>query len=237
MYWMCNFRIMGYTFAMKNTQQKQLLLAGGFVALMVAVTVGLALISKGNTVGGFISSQTSAITSSDHIRGATSSSVSIIEYGDFQCPACGTYEPIVQQLEKKYGDKVTFVFRHFPLYQIHPNALISAQATEAASLQGKFWEMHDILYSTQKEWSELTTPDATKKIHQYAVGLGLDSDQFDTDITAPTTIAKVQLQLKSGEAAKIDHTPTFFLNLTQIQNPNSYDEFAKVIDAALASQK
>lgn len=223
---------------MENSHQKQLLMAGGFVVLVIGITVFLALFSAGKTVGGFASSKTSPIVASDHIRGNASSSVTIIEYGDFECPACGAYEQIMQQLTKKYGDRVGFIFRQFPLYQIHPNARISAQASEAAALQGKFWEMHDVLYSKQTEWSDIATTDIVKKnFDLYARSIGIDVDQFNTDIISSSTIAHVENQRKEGDNSQVNHTPTFFLNLNQIQNPTSVEAFSELINAALADHK
>jgi protein-disulfide isomerase len=163
----------------------------------------------------------------------------LIEYGDYECPACGEYEPIVQQIYKTYSDRVLFVFRDFPLYQIHPFAMISAQATDAADLQGKYWEMHDLLYSKQSEWStnsSLSPSDVVSKyFNGYAQSLGLDVAKFGTDINSDAVKARVQSDLALGNAAQIDHTPTFFINNVQVANPQSQADFQKDLDAALAS--
>jgi protein-disulfide isomerase len=222
---------------MNNTQRTQLFIGAAFVVLIIGVTVVLAVMSGGSTkpaTGTAV--HTTPISNSDHVRGNASSSVSVMEYGDFECPACGAYEPIMQQLTQRYGDRVAFVFRQFPLYQIHPNAIISAQASEAASLQGKFWAMHDLLYSKQNEWSNVAPATVTKdKFDGYAESIGLDVAQFDTDIVSQSVVANVQAQLSQGEAINIDHTPTFFINSAEIDNPASADAFSKLIDAALAS--
>jgi len=180
-----------------------------------------------------------AITSADHMRGDTSGAkVSVIEYGDFECPACGQYEPIVQQLTQQYGSQVAFVFRNFPLYQIHPFATIGAQAAEAADLQGKYWEMHDLLYKEQAQWTANTSLSTAQVISQYfdayAQQLGINVSKFDTDINSDAVKARVQNDINTGNAAQIDHTPTFFINLTQIPNPNSLQQFQGDIQAALA---
>ncbi len=178
-----------------------------------------------------------AITSADWARGNTTNpKLSLIEYGDFQCPACGQYEPIMEQLTKDYGDRVEFVFRNFPLYQIHQDAMISAQAAEAAGLQGKYWQMHDVLYQNQATWS-LAPADVvvSKYFNGYATQLGLSVAKFDADIESSVVKSKIQHDLDTGNAAQIDHTPTFFINLTQIANPSSYADFKSVIDAAIAS--
>jgi protein-disulfide isomerase len=227
---------------MTREQRTQLMVAGIFLAVIVVITIGAAIISSNNSASSpaaFTSTQTSAITSSDHARGDATAKVTLIEYGDFECPACGAYEPLVEQLYKAYGDKVLFVFRNFPLYQIHPFAMIAAQAAEAANLQGKYWQMHDLLYSKQAEWTANTTFSTSDVISKffngYATTLGLNVTQFDTDINSSGVKAKVQADLALGNAAQVDHTPTFFINLAQIPNPNSYADFQTALDAAIAS--
>lgn len=178
-----------------------------------------------------------ALSESDHVRGASASStVTLIEYGDFQCPACGQYEPLVQQLEKDYDGRVAFAFRNFPLYQLHPNAIGAAYAAEAAGLQGKYWEMHDLLYKNQTGWAD-TAPStvAAKFFVPYAQSLGLDTTKFEADMKSDAVAARVKADQATGAAAQIDHTPTFFLNTVQITNPASYEAFKSVLDAALAS--
>lgn len=213
-------------------------IVGGFVIALVIVAA-LAYFFSGNAPSGFKSTQTSPVISSDWSRGDAAAAVSVIEYGDFECPACGEYEPIVEQLTQQYGDRVRFVFRNFPLYQIHPFAMIAAQAAEAAGLQGKFWEMHDLLYKNQNDWSGNTNLSSAQVVSQYfdayAQQLGLNVTQFDADINSSTVKNKVQHDIDLGNAAQVDHTPTFFINLVQIPNPSSLAGFQAAIDAALAS--
>ena len=214
----------------------ELWVMGGFVLLVVIIAV-LAGVFGGSTpaVGGFTSTSTQPPSSDDHVRGDVNSNVSIIEYGDFECPACGAYEPLVEDLTKKYGDRVAFAFRNYPLPQ-HQDAVIAAQAAEAAGLQGKYWEMHDLLYSKQSEWTAVGPGAVVSKYFDgYAKSLGLDVKKFDTDINSQGVKDKVQNDQSLGNAAKVDHTPTFFLNAKQIENPSSEDDFSKVIDAALGS--
>ncbi len=228
---------------MTHEQKTQLWVAGIFIAVIIIITIIAAVVSSGgsgsSSTPGFTATQTSAATSTDHMRGNTTAKVTMIEYGDYECPACGQYEPLVQQLYKSYGDRVLFIFRNFPLYQIHPFAMISAQATEAANLQGKYWEMHDLLYSKQNEWStdtNLTPSDVISKyFNGYAQSIGINVTQFDTDINSAAVKARIQSDLALGNAAQIDHTPTFFINNMQIPNPQSLADFQKDLDAALAS--
>jgi protein-disulfide isomerase len=218
----------------------QLWLVGGFIVIIVLAVGAAAYFSNGTATNpNFVATTVPPITSADHITGDASSKVSVIEYGDFECPACGQWEPLVEQLEQTYGNRVEFVFRNFPLFQIHPFAKIGAQAAEAAALQGKYWQMHDLLYKDQAQWTANTSlapaDVVTQFFNGYAQSLGLNVTQFDTDINSAAVIARVQRDITSGNAAQIDHTPTFFVNLQQIQNPTSLQQFEQILDAALAS--
>jgi protein-disulfide isomerase len=137
---------------------------------------------------------------------------------------------------QEYGDRVIFVFRNFPLVQIHQNAMISAQAAEAAGLQGKYWEMHDLLYEKQTEWSNAAVDKVVAQHFQgYAQSLGLDVQKFLADIEGDAVKQKIEKDISAANAAEVDHTPTFFINLAQIPNPQNYAQFTAAIDAALAS--
>jgi len=177
-----------------------------------------------------------AIAESDWTKGPKDAKVSLIEYGDFQCPACGAYFPMVERIRADYDGKILFAFRNFPLYSVHPNAGISAQAAEAAGIQGKYWEMNKLLYEKQTEWS---SADPTKVVAQhfngYARSLGLDVAKFDKDINISQVTDKIKSDVDGGNAAGVAQTPTFYVNLKQIQNPSSYEQFKTIIDQALAS--
>ena len=173
------------------------------------------------------------ITAQDHILGNPEASVVVLEYGDFECPACGTYHPVVKQLKAEYADRVAFVYRHFPLNAIHRSADISARATEAAALQGKFWEMHDKLFENQKDW---TTGGAESVIEGYAQELGLNMEQFRADINSEAVKQAVEQDRLSGVRSTVNSTPTFFLNGTKIQNPRSVQDFKSLLDTALSAQ-
>jgi protein-disulfide isomerase len=219
----------------------QLWLIGGFIVVVILAVGAAAYFSNGAPTSStnFVSTTVPPITSADHITGDANSKVSVIEYGDFECPACGEWEPLMEQLRQQYGNSVEFVFRNFPLYQIHPFAMIGAQAAEAAALQGQYWQMHDLLYKDQAQWTANTTLTPADVVSQffngYATSLGLNVTQFDTDINSSAVQARVQRDLTSGNAAQIDHTPTFFVNLQQIQNPTGLAQFQQIIQAALAS--
>jgi len=212
----------------------------GFLVLLVVGVVVAGIYSSGSspssTSAGFVATTAPPITSSDWTMGSATATVSLIEYGDFQCPACGEYYPIVKQLLSEYGNKIYFVFRNFPLYTIHPDAGIAAQAAEAAGLQGKYWEMHDLLYENQATWSAAAPADVVSQhFDGYASQLGLNANTFDADINSSAVLNKIQDDVNGGNAAQIDHTPTFFVNLRQIPNPTGLAGFEATINAALAS--
>ncbi|MBU6321062.1 MAG: DsbA family protein [Patescibacteria group bacterium] len=217
------------------TDRNKVFFIAGIVVVSLAIVIGAAvLLANRSAAPGFTATTVSAVTASDHARGDASSTVSVIEYGDYECPACGAYEPLVEQLAKEYGDRVNFVFRNFPLAEIHQNAMAGAEAAEAAARAGKFWEMHDLLYAKQNEWSVASGAAVMQDLNGYAKSLGLDVAQFDADMQSPAVAAKIQADIASGNAAEVNHTPTFFINLKQIPNPNSYAAFKSAIDSALA---
>ena len=171
------------------------------------------------------------VTAADHVEGPANAPVTLIEYGDFECPACAGYAPVVEQLFSSSSSTLRVVFRHFPLPQ-HLNAPIAAQASEAAAGQGKFWDMYKLLYAGQNSWANLSVSDAAKIFDEYASQLGLNIQKFDVDMMSTTTQAFIQSELAEGQQLGIDYTPTFFVNGKIIQNPQSYDAFKAIIDAA-----
>lgn len=157
----------------------------------------------------------------DHVKGPTENKVTIIEYGDYQCPACGTVEPHVRQLLSEYGDRVTFIYRNFPLTSIHPNAKAAAATAEAAGLQGKFWEMHNKLFDNQKEWSTASAKDRGAVFEKYAKELDLDIAKYNADLTAeaakndtsaPNVNKKISFDYALGRKYDVSETPTFYIN-------------------------
>jgi len=145
------------------------------------------------------------ISAKDHIQGNENSSVTIVEFGDYQCPHCGAAYPIIKEIQDAFGDQVSFVFRNFPLSESHQYATIAAQAAEAAAIQGKFWEMHDAIYEQQHNLDEDFLIKLSKE-------LGLDADQFKQDLAADTVKEKVENDFESGIRSGVNGTPTFFVN-------------------------
>ena len=169
----------------------------------------------------------------DNIKGNASSTVVVMEYSDFQCPACRSYYPIMKELMVEFGDRVTFVYRHFPLIGIHPNAEFAALAAEAAGKQGKFWEMHDLLFEKQDEWAK--APDVESKFESYATLLNISIEQFKTDWVSKEVKDFVKTQRMHAIKSGLQGTPSFFINGKQIQNPASVQAFKILINEALAN--
>lgn len=201
---------------------------GKFVALIVALVVlSFAYYFYAMSANGTGSIKEITVTEQDHVRGTVGGKVTLVEFGDLQCPACAAYEPIVRQVTADNAGTLQFVFKHFPLTQIHPNALLSAKATEAAALQGKFWEMHDILYDKQTEWSG--TLNARDLMVGYAGTLGLDTAKFTEDLSNKSIEEKIIAEYREGVSLGVQGTPTFFVNGKKIENPSSVEAFNAII--------
>lgn len=169
------------------------------------------------------------VTDTDHKIGSDSAKLTLVEYSDFQCPACGAYYPILKPVIEKNKDRLFFVYRHFPLDQ-HKNARVAAYSAEAAAKQGKFWPMHDLLFENQSSWSEKDKP--MEVFSQYAKDLKLDIEQFKKDVNSQEIKSRVESDQQSGTSFGVNSTPSFFLNGTKLDNPRSADEFQKLIDEA-----
>jgi len=160
--------------------------------------------------------------------------VTIVEFGDYQCPACAALQPTVKELilrfTPKKSEQVNIVYRHFPLPQ-HKYALISAEAAEAAGEQGKFWEMHEKLYETQTQWAESNNP--LEIFVGYAKDLGLNIEQFKQAVESNKFASKIQQDKNDGVALGINSTPTFFINGKKLEDAPSFDNFKSKIEAEL----
>lgn len=168
------------------------------------------------------------VTANDRTKGAAEAPHTLVEYSDFQCPACKAYQPMIQQLIKENSDKVRLVYRHYPLRSIHANAQAAAEAAEAANKQGKFWEMHDVLFNTQTDWSSVRSPES--KFEEYARSLGLNVEQFKADMKAKEAGNKIDADYLSGTQSGVQGTPTFFLDGKMITSPQSYEEFKALVN-------
>lgn len=203
--------------------------------------------------GIFIFSQNSSNKSSisnaqpsNHVIGDGAKSVTLVEYGDFQCSACEAYEPVLAQVKAAYAKDIYFQFRNLPLSSLHPNAFAAARAAEAASLQNKFWEMHDILYN-QTNWRNWTvSPSPIDLFKTYAQQLGLDVTKFQSDFASENVNSIIQADLGAfKKTGKRMATPTFFLDgtyldntrLTDQNNRPLFEKFKAVLDAEIAKQQ
>ncbi len=150
----------------------------------------------------------------DHVVGPEDAPISFIEYADFQCPACAGLHTLRDYLTEKYGDQIRFAYRHLPLTSIHDKAIITAEATEAAAAQGKFWEMHDLLYEKQDEWSGLSEEDVVDKLIEYAGELELDTDRFETALNEHTYREQIMADYEAYQEYGQMATPTYVVNKT-----------------------
>jgi protein-disulfide isomerase len=157
----------------------------------------------------------------DHVKGKTDSDIRIVEFGDFQCPSCGGAAPNVNTLMDEYGDRVALVFRNFPLTTIHPNARAASATAEAAGLQGKYWEMHDLLYERQGDWSNQDATKRTETFNQYAEEVGLDIEKFKTDVASANVGKKISFDQALGKREGVSATPTFYLNGEKLDEETS----------------
>ena len=157
-------------------------------------------------------------TYADNVYGNAESSVVLVEYGDFQCPACASAAGAVGSLKQEYKDDIAFVYRHFPLTSIHPNALATATVSEAAANQGKFWEMHDLLFERQSQWESVDASERGTLFEQYADQLGLDVETFKEDIQSDEIANKINFQRSVASNDGVSATPTFFLNGEQVSS-------------------
>ena len=172
---------------------------------------------------------------SNHTVGQGTTGVTLTEYGDFACPACYQYFPLVEAVKQKYGDQIKFQFRNYPLTEIHQNALIGARAAEAADKQGKYWEMYRQLYSEQPTWRDSNNP--TEIFEGYAKEFGLDLAKFREDIKSDGVNGVVQADRAEARKLGYSSTPTFEIDGKQIESPRDINGFSKLIDEAIKAKE
>ncbi|MFV0388963.1 MAG: DsbA family protein [Pyrinomonadaceae bacterium] len=152
-----------------------------------------------------MASLTPPVNENDHVQGTSNAPIELVEYGDYQCPYCGKASSIVAAIQKALGDKLKFAFRNFPLSQIHEHALKAAIAAEAAAKQGKYWEMHEVLFENQTSLDDAS-------LVRYASDIGLDINRFEEDFSLPDVAKKVENDFESGVRSGVNGTPSFFVN-------------------------
>jgi protein-disulfide isomerase len=203
------------------------------LAVVLAAFAGLFFLMSSDDGNTSSESTTDILTvqSTDHKKGLEGSSVYLIEYADFQCPSCAAVNPVTNQMALEFGDQIEFVFRHFPLTSIHQNAMASHRAAEAAGNQGKFWEMHDILFERQQAWSSASN--AVSIFEGYAQELELDMDQYRADASSEETSKIINQSVSGGLDVGVNGTPAFFLNGEQMPIPQTVDEYRELLQAAI----
>ena len=164
----------------------------------------------------------------DHSAGPSSAPVTLVEYGDYQCPYCGAAYPIVKRVQKEFGRRLRFVFRNFPITNAHPMAEWAAETAEAAAAQGKFWEMHDLLYENQRSLGDeaLFAREETR--------LKLDAARIAREVAARAYAARIEEDFASGVRSGVNGTPTFFVNGVRY---DGYPDFAPMVAALRAAEK
>lgn len=207
------------------------------IAVIVIFVGGFAITKQKSNEGGNGNNTT---TPTNHIYGTDKNGVVLIEYGDYQCSACYSYEPLVHDVREKYKDRIAFQFRNFPIVSSHPNAFVAARAAEAAAIQNKFWEMHDKIYETQDPsgktgWVASSNP--TSFFVSFAQELGLDTEKFQTDMNSAEVNNLINADIAEGKKVPVNGTPTFVLNGKKVeQDIRSVEDFYKLLDEALAEK-
>ena len=168
------------------------------------------------------------VVGDEWIKGNSEASGTLVEYSDFQCSACKNYAPLVKRLSEELPDDLRIVFRQYSLASIHRNAFASAKASEAAGKQGKFWEMHDLLFENQDSWSADSSPE--DKFEGYASEIGLDIEQFKADYDSNEVKDAINEDITTANRLGFSSTPSFTLNGRKIENPKNYDAFKGLIE-------
>ncbi len=213
-----------------------------FLGILAAVIVGLGLIFWLGSGRKSNNGNSSGVQPTQHITGQGKKGVTLMEYGDYQCPVCGAYYQTVKEVVAKYNKDIYFQFRNLPLVQIHPNAFAGARAAEAAGKQGKYFEMHDLLYENQQLWSQSSNP--MPLFEGYAQQLSLDLNKFKTDYSSSAVNDLIQADIAEfGKTGQQEATPTFFIDGVYVANEKLADDkgpnvtmFSKQLDAAIAAK-
>ena len=168
----------------------------------------------------------------DWRRGVSEAKVLLVEYGDYQCDPCAAFHLLIEKAMGEYGTSIAFVYRHFPLRKVHRHADLAARAAEAAGRQGRYWDMHNLLYRRQREWAEVQ--DAQAVFESYARLLGLDRARFAVDLDDRALASKVENDYQSGVRALVDGTPTLYVQGKKARHPSSYSELRTLLEEALS---
>lgn len=163
------------------------------------------------------------VSDRDHIEGPADAPVTLVEYGDYECPSCGAAYPIVKAIQKRLGHRLRFVFRNYPLDEPHPHAVHAAEAAEAAAAQDRFWEMHDTLFEHQRALDD-------RHLAKYAGALGLDVDRFQADLSRHAFAGRVREDIDSGDRSGVRGTPTFYVNGRRFDDSWDFDTLLEALN-------
>jgi protein-disulfide isomerase len=166
----------------------------------------------------------------DHIQGPAAAAVTLVEYGDYECPYCGAAYPIIKQVQARMGERLRFVFRNFPITTSHPHAGQAAEAAEAAAAQGRFWPMHDVLFENQRHLGD-------RDLRGYAETLGLDVQRFDQELAGHVHAARVQEDFMSGVRSGVNGTPTFYINGARHDDSYELETLLAAVERAAAQDR
>ncbi len=172
---------------------------------------------------------TRPVSDRDHIRGPATALLTLVEYGDYECPYCGAAYPVVEEIRRKLGKRLRFVFRHFPLSQMHPHAQDAAEAAEAAATQDRFWEMHDTLYTHQQALDE-------NHLLKYAVAVGVDPMLVQRALAEDAFLDHVREDFISGARSGVNGTPTFFIEGIRFDGPPDFDSLLAALEEVAESK-
>jgi protein-disulfide isomerase len=217
-----------------------------FLAILAGLVIifgGIFVVSQNSNSSGSSGGSNSG-TPTNHVEGKGTKKVTLVEYGDYQCPICGAYYQPLKDVYAKYSNDIYFQFRNLPLISIHQNAFAGARAAEAAGMQNKYWEMHDMLYENQNSWSTSNNP--LSIFQSYAKSLGLNVEQFKADYSSGKVNDAINADLTAfKKTGKQQATPTFFLDGQYLDNSSlsdpktgapTLDKFSQVLDAAIAKK-
>jgi protein-disulfide isomerase len=165
----------------------------------------------------------------DHIQGPADAAVTLVQYGDFECPYCGAAYPIIREVQSRMGERLRFVFRNFPISTSHPHAEQAAEAAEAAAAQGTFWQMHDLLYENQKRLRD-------QDLRTYAERLGLDLELFDKELAEHVHAERVHEDFMSGVRSGVNGTPTFYINGARYDDSYDLDTLLGALERAASER-
>lgn len=212
-----------------------------FTVVVVGIFAGIILVNKNNQAPAFNGDAYKIIDQgpiADHVLGGTNQKVTLIEYGDYECPGCGRMYQTVKDLNAKYQNNLTIIFREFPLTSIHPNALAAATAAEAAGMQGKYYDMHDLIYQNQDSWAQASVADRTGIFQNYAQQIDLNVDKFKQDLSSKDITDKINRDISTGKNTfSVDSTPTFILNGKKVDSGVGVDSAAltKLVEDAMTA--